>query len=364
MNNIKIRGLRSSDMSEIERLISLREKITPEAIKKRTELFEWLAFHNPSNEENEATYFVADDNGKLVAYHGRMPIKFLIDGKMEKGYFQHDLFVDPECRKKGLGFWLTMSLAKAIEEDSKAFFCLFGMTPLNLQMQRRRNYFETKTSGFVKIFNPHKQLTKKFQKPILVKILNPLGKLFLNIGNVFLLGSLGRKSKLVEVDRFDERFEKLFIDLSVKLKNSTYKHSDHLNWKYVDRPYKRETILALFNKEDMLGYAIVCFSPYDGPYKNGVLLDFVCDPENESVIKTLCKESILYFKQKKADSIDCILTDNRYVRIFKKFGFFRKEGKTVMFGNFSSDSPIENNIKEISNWNMSMSESDAYMLSP
>ncbi|MDH4070996.1 MAG: GNAT family N-acetyltransferase, partial [Ignavibacteria bacterium] len=109
MKNLEIRPLLPADRDGMVELLTMRDAATLASAEQRWTLLEWMAFNNPSAGDRP-TYYVAVYKGKIVAHLGRMPADFSYRGKDVQGYFIHDLFVHPDTRKMGLGFFISMGL--------------------------------------------------------------------------------------------------------------------------------------------------------------------------------------------------------------------------------------------------------------
>ena len=367
-SGIQVRALLRSDMEQINELHRTRDDVTePGDAEKRTQLLEWLAFHNPYAREGEATYYVAEDAGKIVAFQGRMPVEFGIDGSRVKGYYVHDTYVHPEYRTKGLGFSLITALAQTTEEQSDSFFCLLGGTPLNLKIQRRMGYHELPPAPqYVKLLNPRRQLAKLLKLPPLVALVNPVARLALHLLDLPLLARQDPSLRILSIQRFDHRFDQLLKKLLPASGICPAKTPAYLNWRYVDRPFKRDTVLAAERNGEIQGFVVVSTSPYRTGYTIGVVVDFMADPGDMGAASALCAASVRFFREKNVDAISCILSDPRIAKAFKKF-LFRNDGsagKAVLLGNLDKRVDLKNSLTQINRWHITRGDSDGFMLSP
>jgi len=304
MGNIIIRELKPDDMPKLFNLVVTREELDIDGAKKRIQLMEWCAFKNPYA-NNEPTYFVAEDNGDIVAHLGRMPTEFMINGKHQKGYFGHDLYVHPEYRKKGMGFFLSMSLYKAIEERSDSFLCFIWTSRLNLDMQRRRGYYELKAGCYLKILNPAETLRKLLKQETLVKVLSPFIKLFLDLIDFGLLRFISDHREIVAMDRFDVRFDNFYQPILSKIGMCSYKQSAYLNWKLVDRPSSNVILLAA-QEEGQLRGVVVLARHLGKPYPEGMIVDILADPQDTSTVVALLRAAIIHLKRKECFLLDVV----------------------------------------------------------
>lgn len=362
MKNIIIRELKTDDMDKIANLLRTREELDEEGAKKRRRLFEWLAFNNPFA-DGEPTYFVAQDRGKIVAHLGRMPTEFIIKGKRQKGYFIHDLYVHPEYRKKGMGFFLSMSLYKVIENNSGSFCCSVWTSKLNLEMLRRRGHYELWARRYVKLINPSEKLGKFLKPKFLVVGAHLILKGILFLGDLIFVSLVPSEAKVTKIDKFDSQCDTLNEKVSNKIGISSYKEINYLNWKYIDRPFSKLDVLAAKENGQLEGFVVVAADAQSG-YLRGSIVDIVADPEDTRTIASLFKAAIDYFKEKKVYSINCCMTDKRFVKILKRFLFLKPfSGEPVMLANIEKAEEKEYLI-DINNWHVTYGASDGFMLMP
>jgi len=350
-------------MSQVNQLHRTRDDVLEVGgAEKRTELLEWVAFHNPSA-KGEATYFVAEDAGAIVALQGRMPVEFAINGTRTRGYYAHDTYVHPDYRKKGLGFPLVASLAQAIEQRSDSFFCVLGGTPLNLKIQRRMGYREiSPVPQYVKVLDPYRQLCRFLRSPLLAKVLNPFALILLSLVDALLKCVNRTHLRTIPIERFDDRFDELMKSMIGRLGICSYKGSAYLNWKYVDRPFKKDTIFAVERDGCLAGFVVL--APSIRPSGNvGAIMDMIADPEDKQTIATLCQTAVDHFRKQNAQYIWCAMSDGRFVELLRRFLFFRfGSGKAMLLGNIERFSLDNISLTDISKWHITLGESDTFML--
>lgn len=367
MKNVKIRELKLSDMPKIKELLETREGFGTEKAEKRTQLLQWLAFNNPFA-NGGATYYVAEDEERIIAHLGRMPIELAFQGERHRSYFMHDLYVHPEYRQKGQGFFLSMALYDTVEEQSDTFFCGLWATPLNLKLLQLRKYDQLRANKYVKILDPRKlrdpRRNLKFKGRFLLPLLNPIIRFFMGCVDFVLLGIYRGDVIIIELQRFDERIDKLNKRILSKFRVSVCKDSNYLNWKYIDRPFGKKMVFAAERNGDLTGY-LVLNPKLEGEFYRGTILDIMADPDDKKTISALCCQAIKYFRKKGAYSINVFLTDSRLASVFKTFLFLKDPARDSFFlGNLSKCNTLRDDLLEISNWHLSYGDSDGAMLRP
>jgi GNAT superfamily N-acetyltransferase len=357
----------TSDMKKVFDLFRTREGYDEKKAGNRVQLLEWLAFKN-QYADKLPTYFVAEEYGKIIGHLGRMPTEFIIKGRRQKGYFIHDLYIHPEYRKKGKGLFLAMALYRVAEENSDSFLCGMWSTPLNLEIQRRRGYYELHADKFVKLLDPSKLLDPRSKLKIskfkfLVNTVSPILKFILNLTDLILLKIPHQKVRISEIIRFDSRFDELTQRIYSKVGISVYKQSDFLNWKYIDRPFNRNKVFAVEDEyRNILGFVVLGPIAKENLFKAHIL-DIWANPEDSKTISALCKKAIEYFKEQKVYSINCFLTDKRFAKVFKKFLFLKDPSTdSVFLGNLEKCQEEKENLIDLNNWHLSYGDSDGDML--
>ncbi len=360
MKNLVIRPLTKNDRSGIIDLLATRDGASHDSAEQRWVLLDWMAFNNPSA-ENEATYYIAEYKGKIVAHLGRMPADFSFRGKDFRGYFIHDLFVHPETRKMGLGFFVSIELYDRANADSGSFCCLVWTTPLNLQLQRKSGYLETYAAGLVRPLNANDFV----KHPLGRKVLNPVARL-LSRSTAGIVGSIRSSGVQTEmVKRCDKRFDTLWQSLKARVNICSSKSAAVLNWKYVDRPYARETIIAASRNGQFTGFVVLTTSPEKRGDKVGIVVDLLADPEDRGTLASLCQSAVRHFHSLGLGSARAVMSDPRFAAAFRRQLFLSTKNarRVVMFGNIDRSPLPADILTNTELWNLTRGESDGYMLS-
>lgn len=358
MKKFCVRVLMPEDLSQIADLLKTRDGSDCEEAHIRRQIFEWIASRNPFAAD-KPTYFVAEDDGVIIGHLGRMPMEFAIKGKRQRGYFIHDLYVHPAYRERGLGFFITKSLYQCIEDKSKSFCCCIWTSPLNLAIQKRRKYHELWADRYVKILDPHPQVSKFIKSAPFAKLCSFMLRAFLSFADCILLRLFSPSVKVSEVKRFDGRFDYLSSRVVKKTGISPYKSSAYLNWKYIDRPFNNFVNLA-FTKNGQITGVIVLGIRREAGYVVGKIVDILVDPDDTRTTSALCRASVDYFRCRKVHAIEC-LGDKRIMRLFRRFLFFRRvDDQPIMLANINQSDENEY-LVDIDNWHLTHGDSDGFM---
>ncbi len=356
--SLKTRPLAESDTDQLRALLKTRDGADPERVERRLRFVEWIAFHNPSA-NGEATYLVTEYAGQIVAHLGRMPTFFVVGGEVVRGYFAHDLFVHPELRRRGLGYGLTVSLYKEVEARSPGLVCMLGMTPVNLRIQRRLGYKELVSDRFVKFLDA-RALSSLVPAPVLFPPFRQLLSATLRAVDAGARRLTPGPGRIIEIERFDARFDALMTRIVHKVGICTLRTFDYLNWKYVDGPFDRRTVLACGDDEEIRGFVVLAV-PSGAEATKGFVLDIMADPQDERTVSALCLAALRYFRDQRVHAAHCQVTDPRYVRVFRRHLFFRGRSRpTMTLANVDRLDNRDEILLNIENWHMTHGDSDGF----
>jgi GNAT superfamily N-acetyltransferase len=358
MGSLLVRPLTPDDLPQLTELVRSRSEPPDDvAAARRVALLEWIAFHNPMA-GGEPTYFVATDGDRLAGHLGRMPVRFNVGGSIERGYYVHDLYVHPESRQKGMGYFIASALYRAAEEASDAFCCYLGMTALNLEILRRRGHLETQAPRYARALTAGAfgrlapATLRSVAGPVLAATAGVLDRLSVR---------RGRGVETAEVARFDSRFDELFRRIAPAVGISAYKSSAFLNWKYIDGPMKTAAVIAAHRDGELAG-AVVLVTPR-APASDGFVADIIAPPRSPAVIQALCAAALARFRREGVGAVYCRSTDPRYSPVLRRCLFLRsRQTEAVLVANLDKSPDVAERVARSENWHLSYGESDGFML--
>lgn len=352
--NMQLRRYRPSDLDKIEQLFMTHYDASH--VPARKIIFDWVACHNPLS-DNETCYLVIEENDKIIAYQGRMPVELMINGQKERGYFFYDTLVHPEYRKEGLGgLPLVNSLLDVWENETDTFAVAIWMAEFTQKCLARRGYHRLDASYLIRPIDFNSVLMRVVKNRIMARIMAFLGHSFLSLGKVISNRRYPGIS-ISQISRFDRSFDDFADRVSKKFPLIVLRNSQYLNWKFIDKPFANFTILTAAKDGKLTGYVILLCRKKEMT-KEGMIVDILADPEDIPTIDSLCQAAVEYFKKEKAEIIRCFLTNKNYVKVFRKNFFFkRRRTIPIMIGNLHKHHACEL-IKDINNWFFTFGDSD------
>jgi len=357
LKNLKLRRYEKPDLDNVGALMMTHFDVAD--VPKRKLIFDWIACNNPAA-PGEKCYLIIEDQEKIIAFEGRMPVDIMFNGNKERGYFFHDTLVHPEYRKKGMGLALVNDMKSTWEKETDTFAVGVWMNQFTHEILKRRGYFELNADYYLKPINFDSAIGKIVKIKPLTKILSGFVQ---GLNGVYDYFTSIRKYPGISISRilrFDSRFDELAEEISKKFSLIVIRHSRYLNWKYVDRPFAEYSIFSVERNGRLAGY-IVLLPKKIGDINVGIIVDILADPEDFQIIASLCRSSVSFFKQQKADFIVCVLTNRNFSSIFRRHLFFkRRKTAPVMIANLQKHDSQET-IKNISNWFLACGDSDGFV---
>ncbi len=353
----KIRELRPSDMDKYVELSAAREELDRRAAEKRAEFVEWMAFRNP-HDDGKPTYFVVDYKDRIMGHLGRMPVIFQVNGTRVQASYIHDLFIHQELVQAGQGFFLSMRMYRQAEKASDSFCALIWTNEINIRLQKARKYHQMWADRYVKLLRADAQIEKVKVAP-LAAAGKPLAALALRAVDGVLAAALfgGRPRRIVEVERFDDRFDRFAERMLGRLGICPFKDQRYLNWKYTDRPDLDTTHYASVDGTgELTGFVVVSVPP--SKFHESYLLELAADPEDEKTITALVITAVEHCRKAGAHSVQCMGTDPRFVAVLKKLLFMSRPPKEPLFLAKTERFEEPEVLESLGNWHFSFGDSE------
>jgi len=116
-------------------------------------------------------------------------------------------------------------------------------------------------------------------------------------------GSRQEDIEIEELDDFDDRFDRLWENISSDYSVLTHRSSRYLHWRYRENPMADFTLLSAIQDGEIRGY-LVSTTLMEGGKKNGVIFDFFCGREDPAG-RILLGEGLLRLLGDRVKSIRC-----------------------------------------------------------
>jgi hypothetical protein len=331
-----------------------REQYSEDHIVRREELLKWICEKNPFLKDDSA-YFLLCASDRVMGMCGFMPVEFSIAGRRKVGRFAHDVLFCKDCR--GKGFFNT--ILQGTVEQVGSFVAGLWPNENMLKSCLKNGWLNVpECYSYVKVFDPVYFLKGRIKNSVLLKIIAPLTAFFLTIRQMFLSVGTVNDIEILEIEKFDDRFDAFFESLSKNLGITVVRTKAYLNWKFVEKPFNNYLRYAAFNKDgELLGY-MVTKKENLGDATRGKIIDILAYPERSDVFRTLVDKAVKECTTFKATYLGIFCTLPVFQKELRKLGFFRsKTPERLMLYNWEKE--LEGGfISDSANWYLTYSDSD------
>jgi GNAT superfamily N-acetyltransferase len=307
----EVERLRPEDRRGVEALY--RRVFGGDAADANRLRWDWQYRRNPNNQDESPLIWIAREGPSIVGQYASMPVRLSLAGKEIAGAWGMDVMVAPERQRQGIGEVLFQtwdrhvgaSMGLGLSESSHRLFqklkwpdvgpvpCL--VKPLTRRALRRPNW-PTSLNRFVSAIT----------LPI-VKVASRTGPL---------------RAELEPVRRFDPGFTTLWDQIGSKFHLAVRRDARYLNWKYVEPPHVRYSIVALKRNGEIGGYAVYRHAR-EPRGRVTILVDFLVDPADEAGFKTLLRWVDREARQADSDKIRTFAMHAGFRRIMRRSGYFQ-----------------------------------------
>lgn len=290
--NLEIRRVQQKDF---EGLTMLYEQIYREDIDNS--YWDWKYFQNPCGEH---IMFAVIDKGKVVGESGAIAARVKCGDESFPASQICDIKVLPGYRNGGAFF----QLLKLINEENIRHRNLvsFGFSvPLTQKISTTLMNFRVVSPVWrlVLILNPTPYLVKRIKVPILSKVLGLLGRVLINLR--LKRHYLPPRDKIIEITRFDKRFDQFWEERQRDYAIMVVRNSDYLNWRYFEHPKRDYKVFTYQSGDKLKGFIVL--TTVTEEVRRGIIMDIMVDPSDKKGIDYLLSAAIDHFLKEKSDSV-------------------------------------------------------------
>src|SRR5207237_139208 len=208
-----------------------------------------------------------------------LPVRVSLKGLEVDGAWGADAVVAPERDRQGVG----EALVRAWERHSGAVLAIGSSSSARAVLDR--------------LHVPESKILPCLVKPLTRRALRmphlpmPVNRFISAITHpVVQIVSRSRplRAECEPIRRFDSSFTTLWERLAAKFDLSVRRDASYLNWRYIEPPHVRYSIVALKRQGEVHGYAV--YRHVHEPLGRATLLvDFLADPDDVAGMKTLLR---------------------------------------------------------------------------
>jgi hypothetical protein len=282
------------------------------------EYWRWKYRHSPL----ETHIIVSTAGEKIVGVAHCIKMKVKLGSRVLVSYYDDDYATNPEYRKKGV-YKAVTNYADAIKKESKADFCYWitrNPIVLTKAMIHEQVTFPIPFSDLVRIRDIDSFIEKyKIENASLLKT-----SFLLNKPSIVLNENCRTPRNdftLVDVDKFDEKFETFLDNIADDYDYILQRNRDYMNWRFKQNPNVKYRIKAALSDNRVIGYVVLEIANDNG-YLVGSIFDLLTLRDRVDIVRTLFDEAVKYLDSL---NIDCIsmttMQGNFYQKIANSLGF-------------------------------------------
>jgi|WetSurMetagenome_2_1015567.scaffolds.fasta_scaffold08482_4 hypothetical protein len=355
MGNEEKLHIEEYDTSHLEDVrILWREQYAPTRIAQRERLFRWMSEQNPFL-NGGTSYFLLYSKDRVVGMDGFMPIKVSVRGERKLMRFSHDTLFREDCRGKG---YFNVILQLMIERVGTPVAGLWPNENMLKSCVKKGWLSVPNFYSYLKIFDPALFLKNMVNSKMPLNVLSCGVRTLLKLREIpsYLQSSKG--IEILEIDKFDDRFDSFFENVSGQLGITIIRTKDYLNWKFVDKPFNNyRRYIAFDRKGELSGYMVTKKETVEG-VKRGKILDIFAHPQKTDIFSALVKRGVNDLHADGVGYLGLICTFPAFLKEIRKLGFIRsRKPERLMLYNWEQE--FERGfISNINNWYLTYSDSD------
>lgn len=339
-------------ISEMEAALSfLRKAYADNPRHGDPDYWDWHYVQAPGIEANELPIWLAKSGTRIAGQLATLPVQLHVGERTVKALWVLDWIVDSDFRRQGIGKKLAMAaeeyspyLLGVNTDQQHAPKLLLGLNWVKVSMIPR----------FHKILFPGAAFSEISKVPGLGKVLDLAFKP-VRTRSVKSSGGFG-ETRLLE--SFGPAFDELWRESQGQWKCSTSRTAKVLEWQFASQPGKKFDILGYFEKDKLLGYAVLFFRKPNagGAISKAAISDICYHPKNPmATVDSMLSGALRLAIERKAgglvtDAIDPLL-ENR----LRHFGFSRVRSALQLMVKAPEDREL---LYDRDNWFLTRGDSD------
>lgn len=288
-----------------------------------------------------------EENGTVIGTTVIFPRKFIINNRDYLGGITGDFAVDKQYRVLGPALKLQREVINSCESGKYHF--LYGFPNMHSEPVQKRVGFVVVGSAIrlVKVVRTYRYLRRVLKVVILSKFFSFFLDFIIRMFQKETWYRLSDEYEAKFLQKFDERFEKLWEVASVNFPIIGERSQQFLTWRFQNCPYQDYQIFVLEKRSDasLLGYVV--FSVKE---KDVLIVDCFARDKNEAY-STLLAAFLKEVRKFRIDSISIVYLGNEFlVNILKGFNFSQRADKRNIVAYTKKGLDISEIIKDSANW--------------
>ncbi|MCL4848445.1 MAG: GNAT family N-acetyltransferase [Acidobacteria bacterium] len=310
--------------------------------------WDWQYARNPNNPSQGPQIWVAREGPAIVGQYATMPVRLWVRNQEVDASWGMDVMVAPERQRQGLGELLFhtwdahvgASLGLGLSDSSSRLFrklrwptpgpvpCL--VKPLSRRAFRRANW----PTAVNRLVSAATLPVVKF-----VSRVRPL------------------RVEVAVTREFGDGFTRLWDRVAPKFDFAVKRDAPYLHWKYLLPPHVRYLVAVAGGPDDPRGY-VVYRHVVEPRGRVTLLVDFLCDPDDEATFVTLLGWVDREARSNDSDKIRGFAMHAGFRHLLKRSGYFEVKSTMEFVAKINAATVPEAFYRKTDRWHVTLGDSD------
>jgi GNAT superfamily N-acetyltransferase len=310
--------------------------------------WDWQHRRNPYNQTGQPEIWVAREGPTVVGHYTTLPVRVSIKGIEVEGAWGSDAMVVPERRRQGIG----EALVRTWDRHSGAVLAL-GASSDGRKLLDRLHW-------------PDAHIVPCLVKPLTRRAVRlpqwplPVNRLLSAVTwPIVHVVSRSRplRAECEPIRRFDSSFTALWERLAPKFDLAVRRDAAYLNWRYIEPPHVRYSIVALKRLGEVHGYAVYRHM-HEPLGRVTLLVDFLADPDDLAGMKTLLRWVDRAARAEDADKVRAYAMNGAFRRALHRNGYFPVKSTLEVSAKVNAVQVPKGFYDETAKWHITYGDSD------
>jgi GNAT superfamily N-acetyltransferase len=308
----------------------------------------WQYVQNPNTPAEGPQIWLAREGPTLVGQCATVPVRLTLKGLEIRGSWGMDAMVAPERQREGIG----NVLFRAWDQNVGASLGL-GLSDSSHRLLQNMKWPAVRPVPCL-----IKPLTRRaVRRPEWPMPLNRLVSALTYPYILFVSRSKPLRAQIEPIRHFDQRFTELWARVAPSFGLAVVRDAAYLNWRYIDPPHVRYSVVALKREETIAGYAVYRHRQ-EARGRVTILVDFLADPADEAGLETLVRWVDREARAADSDRIRTFATHAGYRRVLRRSGYFKVKSGLEFTAKVNAVPVPPGFYQETDDWHFTLGDSD------
>ena len=308
----------------------------------------WQYLQNPNNPRGGPEIWLAREGPSVVGHYATMPVRLALEGAEIAGSWGIDVCVAPERQRQGIG----EALVRTWDRQSGASIGL-GLSPPSQGLFRKLRWPDVgPLPCLVKPLSRRALRNPGWPAPVNRLVSAVTWPFIRRVARTRPLGA-----QVEPVRHFDGRFTELWTAVAPAFGLAVRRDAPYLNWKYVEPPHVRYSIVALKRDETVCGYAVYRHAR-QARGRVTLLVDFLVDPGDRVGFETLLRWVDREARAADSDTIRVFSMHGGFRRLLRRSGYFGVKSTAALTAKINAVRVPDNFFAHTDDWHVTLGDSD------